>query len=158
MILQRIKKGWQGCLNEDDMKNKEQINKKLIELLLKKAEGFHYSEEQFEYEKSKNAKNEKHAIENLSFFEICDRGTQKLCDDGDKIKSANGKKIQGDEELILVKKKVTTHYIPPDMLAIKVLLEMFGKEAVSDLEKMTDEEIIKFKEKLLKDLKDEDNI
>lgn len=140
------------------MKDKEKINKKLIDLLLKKAAGFHYTEEQYEYERNKQSKKRESIVENLNFFEICDRGQTKTNDDGDKIELANGKKIKGGEELILVKKKVTSHYIPPDMLAIKVLLEIFGKEAVSDLEKMTDEELIKFKEKILKDIKDENNI
>lgn len=139
------------------MKDKEKINKKLIDLLLKKAAGFHYTEEQYEYERDKQLKKEPR-FENLNFFEICDRGQIKRNDDGDKIELANGKKIQGNEDLILVKKKITSHYIPPDMLAIKVLLEIFGKEAVSDLEKMTDEELINFKEKILKEIKDENNI
>ena len=33
--------------------------------------------------------------------------------------------------LILLKKKVTTHYIPPDMLAIKILFEIYRKLCIS---------------------------
>ena len=139
------------------MKNNEKINKKLIDILLKKAEGFHYIEEQFEYEKSN--KKSMPTYENLNFFDICDRG--KPLNNGVDVKmNVANEKQQGEknEALILTKKKVTSHYIPPDMLAIKILLEIFGKEAVSDFEKMTDEELFKFKKKILEELKNEDSI
>jgi len=137
------------------MKNKQEINDNLIDLLLKKAEGFHYQEEQFEYERDKSSKNSS-TCQNLNFFDLCDRGEQVFIDDGDKLKSANGKKIQGDEELILVKKKVTTHYIPPDMLAIKILFEIYGKEIEYDnLNTLTDEELLDLKNKLIKEISNE---
>ena len=41
------------------------------------------------------------------------------------------------------------------IIFFKVLLEIFGKEAMSDFDKMTDDELIKLKEKLLKELNDE---
>ncbi len=53
-------------------------------------------------------------------------------------------------ELTLAKKKVTTHYIPPDMLAIKMLLEN-DRQKVSNLSSMTDEELIALKDKLIKE-------
>ena len=138
------------------MKNKESINKKLIDILLKKAAGFHYQEEQYEYEKDKSKKDKNSDYENLNFFNLYDRGENKNSDDGVNIKLEDQKIRQGQNEgLILVKKKVTSHYIPPDMLAIKILLEIFGKEAVGDLEGLSDEELIKFKEKIMKELKDE---
>ena len=135
------------------MKQNEKINKKLIDLLLKKANGFHYEEELFEYER------EKKKNENLSFFDICDRGESNIVDDGVIIKSANEKdRLKSSENLVLVKKKVTTHYIPPDMVAIKILLEIFGKEDVNEIEKMSDDELIKLKEKIIEEIKNEDNI
>ena len=92
----------------------------------------------------------------MNFFDLCDRGDGTFCDEGDKIKVTNeGQKYEGSQNLILVKKKVTSKYIPPDMFAIKILLEIFGKEAVGDLEGLSDEELIKFKEKIMKELKDE---
>ena len=138
------------------MISKEKINKKLIDFLLKKASGFHYEEESYEYEAQKNKK-AAYENKNLSFFDICDRGQISSDVIDDKIKVSNEGEInKGDEKLVLVKKKVTSHYIPPDMLAIKILLEMFGKEELDDIEKMTDDELIKFKNKIMKELKDED--
>ena len=138
------------------MKNKEKIKKQLIELLLKKAEGFHYQEEQYEYESEKKSKGQKY--ENLNFFDLCDRGQQSLKENGVKIKPANETIVcEKNEKLILVKKKVTSHYIPPDMLAIKILLEMCGQEKLNKLEEMTDEELMKFKEKILEELQNENN-
>jgi len=140
------------------MKKNEKIKNKLIDLLLKKAEGFHYIEEQFEYEREKLQKSTQ-TYQNLSFFEICDRGDGVLKNNDAKMDLENEtKKDRASDGLILTKKKVASHYIPPDMLAIKILLEMFGKEAVSDLEEMTDIELLKFKEKILKEIKDENNI
>lgn len=138
------------------MKNKEKIKKQLIELLLKKAEGFHYQEEQYEYESEKKSKGQK--CENLNFFDLCDRGKSSLQQDSVNIKPANETIVcEKNEKLILVKKKVTSHYIPPDMLAIKILLEMCGQEKLNKLEEMTDEELIKFKEKILEELQNENN-
>lgn len=54
-------------------------------------------------------------------------------------------------ELTIVKKKITTHYVPPDMLAIKMLLENDGQK-VDSLSNMTDEELVKLKNKLIKEL------
>lgn len=137
------------------MKKNEKIKNKLIDLLLKKAEGFHYIEEQFEYEREKSQK----TTQNLNFFEICDRGDGVLKNNDAMMDLENEtKKNRASDGLILAKKKVTSHYIPPDMLAIKILLEMFGKEAVSDLGEMTDSELLKFKETILKEIKDENNI
>lgn len=140
------------------MKENKDINKKLIDLLLKKASGFHYVEEQLEYEREKNAKSSP-KIENLNFFDICDRGDGKFSNAGDMMNVENEIKIcKADEGLILVKKKVSSHYIPPDMLAIKILLEMFGKKEVDNVKQMTDDELFKFKEKILEEIKNENNI
>ena len=139
------------------MKKSQEINEKIIDILLKKAEGFKYFEEQYEYENEKKMKKDKSKYENLSFFENYDRGDSIFVIDDDKMKLANEEnKFRESEGLVLVKKKVTSHYIPPDMLAVKILLEIFGKEAIDDdFNKMTDEELINFKEKILKELKNE---
>ena len=53
-------------------------------------------------------------------------------------------------ELKLVKRKVTKRDIPPDIKAVKMLLEG------DDFSRATDEELLAEKEKLLKILKEED--
>lgn len=138
--------------------NKEKIYDELIKILLKKAEGFYYTEEQEDYEKTQNSSKfyEKH-IKNLSFFENFDIVEQNLIQGGDTIKSSNETKQKENTNLVLVKKKVTTHYIPPDMLAVKILFETL-KEKVNedDLNKLSDEELLKLKDKLLGELLNED--
>lgn len=64
--------------------------------------------------------------------------------------------FSGDEgQVVLVKKKITKKSVPPDMTAIKMLLEGDGKE---DVASMTDEELKAERERLIKELlKDEDN-
>ncbi len=64
--------------------------------------------------------------------------------------------FSGDEgQVVLVKKKVTKKSVPPDMTAIKMLLEGDGKE---DVASMTDEELKAERDRLIKELlKDEDN-
>ena len=50
----------------------------LINLLIKKASGFYYTEEQCEYEKTQNKHiSDKNNSQNLSFFENFDRGDNK---------------------------------------------------------------------------------
>lgn len=61
-------------------------------------------------------------------------------------------KTQGDvEALVLVKKKITTHYVPPDMLAIKMLFEN-NEQKIDTLSSMTDEELVALKNKLINEL------
>ena len=63
---------------------------------------------------------------------------------------------QTNENLTLVKKKITTHYIPPDMLAIKILFEIFRKEIdINDIENMSNEELINLKNKLISEISNE---
>ena len=52
----------------------------------------------------------------------------------------------------LVKKKVTTKHIPPDSTATKTLLEFFYSKSNDDIRNMSDEELIKEKERLFKSL------
>ncbi len=61
------------------------------------------------------------------------------------------------EELKLCKKKISTHYVPPDMLAIKMLLED-TKENINSLSNMTDEELVSLKNKLILELNKDDGL
>ena len=130
----------------------------LIEILIKKASGYYYSEEQFEYETQKSNKfNEKYA-NNLRFFENFDRGEIISNNSNDKIKPSNEIKQPKENEgnLSLIKKKVATHYIPPDINAIKILFEIFEKKVgESSLENLTDNELLDLKNKLIKELSNE---
>ena len=55
-------------------------------------------------------------------------------------------------EIKLSKKKITKKVVPPDMTALRLLME----EDFKDLDEMSDEELEKEKEKLLKLLKEEE--
>lgn len=57
------------------------------------------------------------------------------------------------EEFVLQKRKTSYKSYPPDLSALQILLEKEVKEP-SDIEKMTDEELSKEKERLLKMLKE----
>lgn len=60
------------------------------------------------------------------------------------------KNEQNGESLSLAKRKISTHYVPPDMLAIKILLEN-DKEKITKLSAMSDEELVELKKKLISD-------
>ena len=53
-----------------------------------------------------------------------------------------------DGELKVLKKKVVTKNLPPDVSALKLLIDIEGEE--NDVLKMTTEELIAEKEKILK--------
>lgn len=140
--------------------NNKKIYDDLIKILLKKATGFYYTEEQEDYEKTQKKSNiSENQCNNLNFFEIIDTVKPETNQSNDTIESSNGKsqKEQNNQNLILVKKKITTHYIPPDMLAVKILFETI-KEKVNedDLEKLSDKELLNLKDKLLGELINED--
>ncbi len=140
--------------------NKSFTQNDLIEILTKKASGYYYSEEQFEYETQKNSNFVEKTSNNLSFFENFDRGQTSINEFDGKIKSSNEikKTTKSGENLKLVKKKVATHYIPPDINAIKILFEIFEKKVgESSLENLTDEELLNLKNKLIKELSDDNN-
>lgn len=131
------------------MDNKK-IYDELIQILLKKANGYYYTEEQEDYEKTQNkSKFSENQCQNLSFFENFDTVKPKNNNTSDTIKPDNENKKEATN-LVLAKKKITTHYIPPDMLAIKILFETI-KEKVNDddLNNLSDDELIKLKDKLL---------
>ena len=60
-----------------------------------------------------------------------------------------------DGKLVLNKRKVTKKNVPPDISAVKMLLSLYSQE--SDYSKMTDEELLAERDKLLKLLKEEEN-
>ena len=137
--------------------NKNKIQKQLIDILLKKANGFYYYEEQEEYEKTQiKSKFRENSIQNISMFDNFVTGQAQNKESNVTLKSSNGKEENEAQTLTLVKKKITKHYIPPDMLAIKILFEI-NKEKVNenDLNEMSDEELIKLKDKLLGELLNE---
>lgn len=135
----------------------------LIKILIKKASGFFYNEELLEYEKTQKladtSKKDNQKCENISFFDKIDRGNTDIYKSSDIIEVSNGKPKnfkQTNENLTLVKKKITTHYIPPDMLAIKILFEIFRKEIdINDIENMSNEELINLKNKLISEISNE---
>ena len=135
--------------------NNKKIYDFLIKILLKKAEGYYYTEEQEDYEKTQNKSiNSKYQCENISFFENFDIVKTKNNKVDDKIIATNkDEKQQNNQSLVMVKKKITKHYIPPDMLAIKILFEI-NKEKVNDneLNNLTDEELLNLKDKLIGEL------
>ena len=55
----------------------------------------------------------------------------------------------------VVKKKVTSKHFPPDIAALKAYLELISSE--EDYESMTDEELEREKERLLKELEETEN-
>ncbi len=136
----------------------------LIEILIKKAKGYYYSDEVYEYEKTQNKT--KVYEKQLSFDDydnnsiLDDRGSTNTNPTYDIMKLSNEKpnlSKQGFQNLTLAKKKITTHFVPPDMLAIKILFEIFGEKVdENDIEKLSDEELIKLKNKLIGEIKNDD--
>ncbi len=61
--------------------------------------------------------------------------------------------VTEDSELILSKRKVTSKEVPPDIPAVKTLIEMLG--AKDDITNMTDEELLQERQKLLQLLQKE---
>ena len=135
----------------------KKIYDELINILLKKASGFYYTEEQEDYEKTQNKiKNNENQFRNVSFFDFSDTVKNNSANLNDIINTQNENKSE-TQDLVLVKKKITKHYIPPDMLAVKILFETL-KEKVNedDLNNLSDDELIKLKDKLLGELIYED--
>ena len=134
----------------------KKIYDELIKILLKKAKGFYYTEEQEDYEKTQSkSKLSEFSCRNLSFFDNDVTKEHKFPNQSDTISLDNEAK-RNTENLVLVKKKITKHYIPPDMLAVKILFETI-KEKVNDndIENLSDDELIKLRDKLLGELLNE---
>ena len=128
-----------------------ELSEKIKDILIKKAEGYDYTEETYEYQKMPQADKQ------ISFDDILDNSSASNVSKKYTRKSSISKKsLNQDEELTLLKKKVTTHHIPPDMLAIKILLENFGDNNDQDTDsllKLSDDELISLKDNLLESLK-----
>ncbi len=125
------------------MKNKfdKELLSKLKSILLKKSEGYFYDEEIREYQHKTETPNKNEQL-NFSSLNVKD------------IKDETKRK-EKDEDLILIKKKVTTHYVPPDLLAVKMFIEIFGQEVNSnDLSKLTDNELDILKKDIIKKLEE----
>ena len=142
---------------------KRNFNKNdIVDLLIKKASGFYYTEEQLEYEKSQNKSNlikNKTIIEDISNNFSFSSHQLSFLNDKQKPPDKNNETAENNENLTLVKKKITTHYISPDMVAIKTLLEIFGQEVnKNNLDSLTDAELINLKNKLIGELLNEETI
>jgi len=61
-------------------------------------------------------------------------------------------------KMVLTKRKVTKKNVPPDITAVKVLLEMYADDRSLDFEKMSDEELLFERDKLIEKLKTNDEI
>lgn len=59
--------------------------------------------------------------------------------------------VDGNGEIVLLKRKITNKYSPPDTSALKTYLEVSGERGVTEL---TDDELEKEKERLLALLKE----
>ena len=66
--------------------------------------------------------------------------------------TATEKTLEYSPEGELIKKKVTSKHYPPDITALKAYLELLAGE--QSVESMTDEELEKEKERLLKELEE----
>ena len=120
--------------------NKENL-KKIKNILIKKSEGYFFSEEVLEYQNNtKPTENEK--VKQITIFN----------DDENE-----NKPNEENKDLTLIKKKVTTHYVPPDLLAIKMLIEIFGKEVIEkdeddNLTSLSDNELMTLKKEVIQKL------
>ena len=61
--------------------------------------------------------------------------------------------IKDDEELKLVKKKITTKHIPPDISAARALLEKYYNSDFDEIRNLSDEELLKLREEILSEIK-----
>lgn len=130
-------------------KNNDFLNQ-IKNILLKKAEGYFYNEEILEYASSEQTDN--------SIKKIKESGSLKP--NLENLEVSSSKKSNKNENkkeqanLILSKKKITTHYIPPDIVAIKMLVEIFGQEVKTsdNLGSLSDEELYSLKDQILEQL------
>lgn len=53
------------------------------------------------------------------------------------------------EEMKLVKRRITTKYVSPDLAAAKTLLELNGREEQNDLSYLSDEQLLRERTRLL---------
>ena len=144
--------------------------KKLMKLLEKRAKGFSYEEVSEEYvvgekckisddESAENASKEPVLAKNDDVALFCDadacvvelpqkrkRGRPRKSEVEARKKAAHG------ESLVLSKRKITRHYVEPDMTAIKILIEL-GRGKVQ--EKISPEELAEKRKVLLEQIRKE---
>ncbi|CDE70715.1 MAG TPA: hypothetical protein DHG49_06150 [Clostridiales bacterium] len=73
------------------------------------------------------------------------------------LKKAMGYKVKENvdeyasvgEEMKLVKRRITTKYVSPDLAAAKTLLELNGREEQNDLSYLSDEQLLRERTRLL---------
>ncbi|MBR2909760.1 MAG: hypothetical protein IKC11_05405 [Clostridia bacterium] len=128
-------------------KQNTDLYEKIKNVLIKKAEGFFYNEEILEYT-TEDGKTKK-----VITTEDAENKTNKM-----ESETRCEREQNKENKLTLSKKKVTTHYIPPDLLAVKMLVEIYGKKIDSgnELEKLEYQELINLKNQLIEKLKEED--
>ncbi len=138
----------------------------IINLLIKQASGYYYKEEQYEYEKTQKSTNNNkisnNFIQNENNLQFFDRGKTQVSFFDDIVKmSDETEQIHSNktnENLALSKKKVATHFVSPDMQAIKLLLEIFNdKVSDNNIQNLSDEELLALKNKLIGELLNEPN-
>ena len=144
--------------------SKQDFLENLKQLLIKKAEGYYYQEEVLEYQqieqKEANEKNKESCSKSVSSEPEYKNSGVDLNQNKEKTSNAKSRTKQQDKQaksLVLVKKKVTTHHIPSDMLAIKMLFEIYGKKIESsdsgqDLYILSDQELYTLKDNLINQL------
>ena len=126
-------------------KNKDiELYKKIKDVLIKKAEGYFYNEEILEYQ-----------TEDGKIKKVTTTSNQSDTPTENEEKCEEGTDTKKEDKLTLSKKKITTHYIPPDLLAVKMLVEIFGKEVSADnnLESLSDFQLNQLKEEIIQKLK-----
>jgi len=160
----------------------EKVIDEIYRILLKKAKGFYYDEITTEYVcdkkpiktcnaeddvqlslfDEKTAKTKEKYKNKVTILKSNDKSAVNLkCEedvDGSFIFSKDNK-MEGEkaidesvEQITMAKKKVTTHFVPPDLAAIKMLLENFEK-IDEPFDNLSTEELISLARKLQKDLK-----
>ena len=134
--------------------NYKELIERLNPVLLKKAEGYFYQEETCEYQTSDSScKKEKTKNITKNVSPKLENENQGLQSNQEEDEANNPK--EKETNLVLFKKKVTTHHVPPDMLAIKMLVEIYGQkiDGGDDLEKLSDQELLKLKKDIINKLK-----
>ncbi len=95
----------------------------------------------------------------MNFFEIIDRGITDNQNASDIIKVSNkNEKVLDNNNLELVRKKVISHYNPPDLAAIKILFEIIEtEEDTNSINNLSDQELLNLRDKLFEEIKNETN-
>lgn len=104
------------------------LKEKLKAILLKKAEGYDYDEKTEEFQMEEEKPSAQLSLD--------------LCDE----------KPTRQSQLKLIKKKVTSRHMPPDLAAIKMLLDL-DQDTASNYSLMSDQELFALRDKLVEELK-----